>query len=53
MRWLLRPWSDSRGHVGAHATQEEFSITIPDPEADALHSVEDAVRFISTHPMAK
>ncbi len=35
------------------AIEEEFNIEIPDSEADKILSVEDAVRFISNHPMAK
>jgi len=35
------------------AIEEEFAIEIPDAEADAIKSVEDAITFISSHPMAK
>ena len=33
--------------------EEEFSIEIPDSEADKILSVADAVAFVSSHPMAK
>lgn len=35
------------------AIEEEFSIEIPDSEADKILSIADAVAFISHHPMAK
>eukprot|EP00527_Entomoneis_sp_CCMP2396_P008803 CAMPEP_0198142700 /NCGR_PEP_ID=MMETSP1443-20131203/5423_1 /TAXON_ID=186043 /ORGANISM="Entomoneis sp., Strain CCMP2396" /LENGTH=103 /DNA_ID=CAMNT_0043805777 /DNA_START=179 /DNA_END=490 /DNA_ORIENTATION=+ len=35
------------------AIEDEFAIEIPDPEADKILSVSEAVDFISTHPMAK
>ena len=35
------------------AIEEEFCIEIPDAEADNIHSIEDAIKFISAHPMAK
>ena len=35
------------------AIEDEFAIEIPDPEADKIVSIADAVDFISTHPMAK
>ena len=35
------------------AIEEEFAIEIPDAEADAITSVEEAINFISTSPMAK
>jgi NADH dehydrogenase (ubiquinone) 1 alpha/beta subcomplex 1, acyl-carrier protein len=33
--------------------EEEFSIQIPDSEADNILSVADAVKYISNHPMAR
>jgi NADH dehydrogenase (ubiquinone) 1 alpha/beta subcomplex 1, acyl-carrier protein len=35
------------------AIEEEFSIEIPDAEADKIKSIADAVAYISGHPMAK
>jgi acyl carrier protein len=35
------------------AIEEEFSIEIPDSEADKILSIPDAVAYISGHPMAK
>ena len=35
------------------ALEEEFVITIPDAESEKIHSIEDAINFISTHPHAK
>ena len=35
------------------AIEEEFAIEMPDAEADAIKSVEDAINFICTSPMAK
>ena len=35
------------------AIEEEFAIEIPDAEADAITSVEEAINFISTSPLAK
>ena len=35
------------------AIEDEFAIEIPDPEADKILSVAEAIDFISTHPMAK
>ncbi|EXJ89710.1 NADH dehydrogenase (ubiquinone) 1 alpha/beta subcomplex 1 [Capronia epimyces CBS 606.96] len=34
------------------AIEEEFSIEIPDKEADAIHSVDQAVAYISSQPDA-
>jgi NADH dehydrogenase (ubiquinone) 1 alpha/beta subcomplex 1 len=34
------------------AIEEEFSIEIPDKEADAIHSVEHAVTYICAQPDA-
>ncbi|CAF9911187.1 MAG: Acyl carrier protein, mitochondrial [Gomphillus americanus] len=34
------------------AIEEEFSIEIPDKEADAIHSVEKAVNYILSQPDA-
>lgn len=35
------------------AIEDEFAIEIPDAEADKITSIEDAVEYISCHPMAK
>lgn len=35
------------------AFEEEFSIEIPDADADKIFSVDDAVNYIASHPMAK
>ena len=35
------------------AIEDEFAIEIPDAEADKILSIEDAVEYISGHPMAK
>lgn len=35
------------------ALEEEFTIAIPDAEAEKILSAEDAVTFVSTHPNAK
>lgn len=35
------------------AIEDEFTIEIPDSEADKILSVADAVNFIVTHPAAK
>ena len=35
------------------ALEEEFSIAIPDAEAEKILSAEDAIAFVSTHPSAK
>jgi len=35
------------------AIEEEFSIEIPDSEADKILSIADAVAYVSGHPMAK
>jgi len=35
------------------AIEDEFAIEIPDTESDKILSIEDAVKYISTHPMAK
>ena len=35
------------------AFEEEFAIEIPDTDADKIFSVEDAVNYIASHPMAK
>ena len=35
------------------ALEEEFSILIPDAEAEKILSVEDTVNFVATHPQAK
>ena len=34
------------------AIEEEFGIQIPDHEADRILSVEDAVKFVASHPFA-
>ena len=33
--------------------EEEFSIQIPDSEADNILTIPDAVKYISGHPMAR
>lgn len=35
------------------AIEDEFTIEIPDSEADKILTVADAVNFITTHPAAK
>ena len=35
------------------AIEDEFAVEIPDAEADKILSIEDAVKYISMHPMAK
>eukprot|EP00296_Roombia_truncata_P009749 JP448378.1.p1 GENE.JP448378.1~~JP448378.1.p1 ORF type:complete len:132 (+),score=37.68 JP448378.1:27-422(+) len=35
------------------AFEDEFVIEISDSEAEKIHSTEDAINFISTHPNAK
>lgn len=35
------------------AIEDEFSIEIPDAEADKILSIPDAIAFITAHPMAK
>ena len=35
------------------AIEDEFAIEIPDAEADKIASIQDAVEYISSHPMAK
>lgn len=35
------------------AFEEEFAVEIPDADADKILSVEDAVNYIASHPMAK
>jgi NADH dehydrogenase (ubiquinone) 1 alpha/beta subcomplex 1 len=35
------------------AIEDEFAIEIPDAEADRIGSVQDAVEYVSAHPMAK
>lgn len=35
------------------AIEDEFAIEIPDAEADKIASIEDAVEYITAHPMAK
>ena len=35
------------------AIEDEFAIEIPDAEADKIVSIQDAVEYISSHPMAK
>eukprot|EP00877_Chromochloris_zofingiensis_P003370 jgi/Chrzof1/13033/Cz07g17120.t1_ACP1[v5.2] len=35
------------------AFEEEFAIEIPDADADKISSVNDAVNYIASHPMAK
>jgi NADH dehydrogenase (ubiquinone) 1 alpha/beta subcomplex 1 len=35
------------------AIEDEFAIEIPDAEADKIATVQDAVEYITSHPMAK
>ncbi len=35
------------------AFEEEFSIEIPDSEADKILSVADAIEYVAAHPQAK
>lgn len=35
------------------ALEEEFCIQIPDAEAEKIHTLEDAINFVATHPQAK
>lgn len=35
------------------AIEDEFAIEIPDQEADKILSINDAVEYIASHPMAK
>jgi NADH dehydrogenase (ubiquinone) 1 alpha/beta subcomplex 1, acyl-carrier protein len=35
------------------AIEDEFAIEIPDAEADKIVSIQDAVEYITSHPMAK
>lgn len=35
------------------AFEEEFSVEIPDGEADKIQSVADAIEYLSGHPQAK
>ncbi|CAM9263248.1 unnamed protein product [Choristocarpus tenellus] len=35
------------------AIEDEFTVEIPDAEADKILSVEDAVNYVVAHPMAK
>ncbi len=35
------------------AIEDEFAIEIPDAEADKMSSIQDAVEYITSHPMAK
>jgi NADH dehydrogenase (ubiquinone) 1 alpha/beta subcomplex 1 len=35
------------------AFEEEFSIEIPDSEADKILSVSDAIEYLAAHPSAK
>jgi NADH dehydrogenase (ubiquinone) 1 alpha/beta subcomplex 1 len=35
------------------AFEEEFSIEIPDSEADKIQSVSDAIEYLAAHPQAK
>lgn len=35
------------------AIEDEFAIEIPDQEADKISTIQDAVDYISVHPMAK
>jgi NADH dehydrogenase (ubiquinone) 1 alpha/beta subcomplex 1 len=35
------------------AVEEEFSVEIPDADADKIMTVEDAINYIASHPQAK
>jgi NADH dehydrogenase (ubiquinone) 1 alpha/beta subcomplex 1, acyl-carrier protein len=35
------------------AIEEEFGIEIPDSEADKITSVDKAIAYVTSHPMAK
>ena len=35
------------------AIEDEFAIEIPDQEADRITSIQEAVEYIASHPMAK
>ena len=35
------------------AIEEEFALEIPDAEADKIMSIEDAVKYLASHPQAK
>lgn len=35
------------------AIEDEFCIEMPDSEVEKLHTVDDAVKYIATHPTAK
>lgn len=35
------------------AIEDEFAIEIPDAEADKISTIQEAVDYISAHPMAK
>ena len=35
------------------AFEEEFSIEIPDSEADKILSVSDAIEYLAAHPSSK
>lgn len=35
------------------AIEEEFALEIPDNEADKIATIEDAVKYIASHPAAK
>ena len=35
------------------AIEDEFAIEIPDAEADKISTIQEAVDYISSHPMAK
>lgn len=51
---LLRAGLDSLDTVEVvMAIEEEFTIEIPDDQAEKLLSISDAVEFIAAHPQAK
>lgn len=35
------------------AVEEEFSVEIPDGDADKILTMEDAINYIASHPQAK
>lgn len=58
----MKPSSSFQGELGLDsldtvevvmAFEEEFSIEIPDSEADKILSVSDAIEYLAAHPQAK
>ena len=61
-RKQVKPTSSFQGELGLDsldtvevvmAFEEEFSIEIPDIEADKILSVSDAIEYLAAHPQAK